>query len=103
MLALLDIAGGNEPFGRFAPSGAAGALFFFELVEAHRSQEFASWAPKYFEETSAFQRDNNYVFKFLTAGPEDNKTAFYKYYVQYRQGAMTNLADVKKSFENYMK
>ena len=76
---------------------------YFELVEAHRSHEFASWAPKYFEETSAFLRDNNYVFKFLTAGPEDNKTAYYKYYVQYRQGAMTNLADVKKSFENYMK
>ena len=76
---------------------------YFEMVAAHKSSEFMSWAPKYFEETSAFVQDNDYVFKFLTAGPDDNKTSQCRYYIQHRCGAITNLADVKKAFENYMK
>ena len=39
----------------------------------------------------------------MTASPDDNKSSTHKYYVQYQEGAMTNLADFKKHFENYMK
>jgi len=76
---------------------------YFGLVDMHRASEFTTWCPPYFRETGTLLHDNNYMYKFLTAGPDDNKSSTHRYYIVHKPGAFANLADVKKMFENYMR
>jgi hypothetical protein len=76
---------------------------YFGLVGMHRASEFTTWCPPYFRETGTLLHDNNYMYKFLTAGPDDNKSSTHRYYIVHKPGAFANLADVKKMFENYMR
>lgn len=76
---------------------------YFGFVDMHRASEFTTWCPPYFRETGTLLHDNNYMYKFLTAGPDDNKSSTHRYYIVHKPGAFANLADVKKMFENYMR
>ena len=77
---------------------------YFDLIERHEGKEFWSWCPSYFNETRQLQKEtHDYLYKFLTAGPDDNKSRTTKYYVRYIEGKTVMLADFKKAFDCFLK
>lgn len=77
---------------------------YLDIVNEQGNKSFWSFCPQYFRDCQLEMRQElNYVTRFLTASPEENKNSSYKFYVRYKQNHITNLADIKKLFENYMR
>lgn len=78
------------------------------LREEHKKKDFWDFAPVYFVENKEYANTaTNWLYKFLTASPDSNKSSTCKFYARKRTVAgsgriSTDLEDVKKAFLKYM-
>ncbi|KAJ3143964.1 hypothetical protein HDU89_001147, partial [Geranomyces variabilis] len=82
---------------------------YWKLASKHKGQDFWSFAPQYFHDNKEYARTaTNWLHKFLTSSPDDNKSLTTKYYVRQKKRTgdarlMIPIGDVRKAFEHYMK
>lgn len=84
-------------------------LAYWKVVKENVGKDFWDFAPDYFHDTKELARSaTNWLHRFLTTYPDDNKSTTAKYYCRKRvlegeHRIRTSINDVKKAFTNYMK
>lgn len=90
-------------------------LFFIKIIKAYHhylkyfgNTVFEDWGKKfnieYFDkEREEFKSENDYLYAFLIAPPNANKTKSSNIWIEYKEGVFTNIEKFKKSFKAYAK
>ncbi len=77
---------------------------YVETAASHGGRDVWRFCPpELVENQELVMGDANYVYRFLTAPPEENQSRTHRYYVRRVEGAVTALAHVKDAYRNYMK
>jgi phage/plasmid-associated DNA primase len=75
-----------------------------QLREKMGDKSFWECCPEYFHDnTDEAKQETDYLYRFLTMDPEDNKWGFKRLYFRNKQGSTMLLEDFKKKYHNYMK
>ena len=77
---------------------------YFASVHDHGDTDVWSWCPDSIRESQALVRgEADFLYRFLTAAPEDNASSTKRYYVMHQEGVFTDLSKLKEVFRLYMR
>jgi energy-coupling factor transporter ATP-binding protein EcfA2 len=77
---------------------------YLEAVSEHGQSDIWTFCPKeLLDNQEEIRTSTDFMFRFLTASPEENQSRTHRYYVVFEEGSYTDVARVKDSFKNYMK
>jgi phage/plasmid-associated DNA primase len=77
---------------------------YFDTVEKHGSEDIWTFCPQELRDNQDLIRaDADNLYRFLTAGRDENQSSSHRYYVMFEQGAITQMSRIKDVFKNYMR
>ena len=80
---------------------------YHTLKDKVKNITFEDWGKKlnidYFDkQTEEFRKESDYLFQFITNPPDVNKTRTSNIWIEYKEGAITELEELKKKFKAFL-